>query len=206
MPVKFLGKQPYQDCFNAMKIFTQNRTESTTDEIWVVEHPPVYTQGLNGKPEHLLSSNIETVQTDRGGQVTYHGEGQLIIYLLIDLRRASLGVKELVHIMEQAIINFLADYQIQANAREDAPGVYVKQQKIASLGLKIKKHCSYHGLALNIDMDLSPFQLINPCGLQGMQMTQLKEQINKNVKPPSKNIVEKQLLTHLTKLLPTISL
>lgn len=206
MPVKFLGKQPYLNCFNAMKTFTQNRIASTADEIWLVEHPSVYTQGLNGKPEHLLSTDIETVQTDRGGQVTYHGEGQLIIYLLIDLRRASLGVKELVHIMEQAIINYLAEYQIQANAREGAPGVYVKQQKIASLGLKIKKHCSYHGLALNIDMDLSPFQLINPCGLQGIQMTQLKEQINKNTKLPNKNIVEKQLLTHLTKLLPTISL
>jgi len=181
MPVKNLGKQPYLEVYKKMQNFTANRTKTTADEIWLVEHPSVFTQGLNGKPEHLLCTDIEIVPTDRGGQVTYHGEGQLIIYLLIDLKRASLGIKELIHIMEQAIINFLADFKITAKAKVDAPGVYIANKKIASLGLKVKKFCSYHGLAINIDMDLSPFKLINPCGLKGMQMTQLA-----NLTPPPK--------------------
>ena len=202
MPIQYLGKQPYLETFQAMKLFTENRTNSTADEFWVIEHPAVFTQGLNGKAEHLLSSNINTVQTDRGGQITYHAEGQLIIYLLIDLKRASLGVRELIHTMENAIINFLADLQIKANAREDAPGVYVNKEKIASLGLKIKKHCSYHGLAINIDMDLTPFQQINPCGLKGMTMTKLQN----HAQIPEENQLQQKMIQHLTKLLPTIRL
>lgn len=202
MPIKLLGTRAYIDVFKDMQLFTANRTDKTLDEIWLVEHPAVFTQGLNGKKHHLLSPKIKVVQTDRGGQVTYHGEGQLIIYLLIDLKRASLGIKELVHIMEQAIINFLADFDLQAKARDDAPGVYIDDKKIASLGLKIKKFRSYHGLAINIDMDLSPFKQINPCGLEGMQMTQLAD----FTPPPPKKILEQQMLQHLTKLLPAISL
>lgn len=202
MPIRFLGNQAYANTFQAMKDFTNQRDDNTADEIWLVEHPSVYTQGLNGNPEHLLSTQIQTVQTDRGGQITYHGEGQMIIYLLIDLKRASLGVKQLINTMEQAIINFLSDFQITALARTDAPGVYIDDQKIASLGIKVKKSRSYHGLAINIDMDLAPFQLINPCGLTGMQMTQLKN----HTLLPHKKMIEQKMLNHLTKLLPTIRL
>lgn len=202
MPIRFLGTQTYSDTFQSMKSFTEQRLNTTLDEIWLVEHPAVYTQGLNGKPEHLLTSNIQTVQTDRGGQVTFHGKGQLIVYLLLDLKRANLGVKQLINTMENAIIVFLADFQIQAQARTDAPGVYVSNQKIASLGIKVKKSCSYHGLAINIDMDLTPFLLINPCGLAGMQMTQLKD----HTKLPNQQDLQQKFLKHLTELLPTIRL
>jgi len=173
--IQHLGLQPYLETWQAMQSFTQNRTATTVDELWVVEHPPVYTQGLNGQAEHLLNPDpqIPIIQTDRGGQITYHGPGQLIIYFLIDLKRRKLGVRALVTLMEQSLIQMLASYGIEAQARADAPGVYVQGKKIASLGLKIKKQGSYHGLALNIDMDLSPFQAINPCGLSGMEMTQL---------------------------------
>jgi lipoyl(octanoyl) transferase len=158
-----------------MRDFTEQRNDDTSDELWIVEHSAVLTQGLNGSPDHLLQPvhNIPIVQTDRGGQITYHGPGQLVIYILFDLKRAKLGVRALVTLIEESIIEYLQQLGITANARADAPGVYVNQQKIASLGLKIRKQKSYHGLALNIDMDLSPFTLINPCGLNGMQMTQL---------------------------------
>lgn len=173
--IQHLGLQPYLQTWQAMQSFTQNRTATTADELWVVEHPPVYTQGLNGQAEHLLNPDpqIPIIQTDRGGQITYHGPGQLIIYFLIDLKRRKLGVRALITLMEQSLIQFLASYGIEAQARADAPGVYVQGQKIASLGLKVKKQGTYHGLALNIDMNLSPFQAINPCGLSGMEMTQL---------------------------------
>lgn len=171
------GLQDYESTWLAMQEFTDTRTAETPDELWIVEHPPVYTQGLNGKAEHLLNPSLEIpiVQTDRGGQITYHGPGQLIIYALIDLKRRKLGVRALVTLLENAIIDFLAKREINAIAREDAPGVYVNGKKIASLGLKIRKQKSYHGLALNVDMDLAPFQAINPCGLLGMQMAQLKD-------------------------------
>lgn len=177
MYIKQLGHQPYQTTWQAMQDFTNQRDEDTADELWIVEHPPVFTQGLNGKAEHLLqlAPNIPLVQTDRGGQVTYHGPGQLVIYVLVDLKRNQLGVRALVTLIEEAIIDLLSHFDIEAIARADAPGVYVNGNKIASLGLKIRKQKSYHGLALNVDMDLSPFQMINPCGLQGMQMTQLNE-------------------------------
>jgi len=172
--IKQLGLQPYEKIWQAMQTFTDQRSTETQDEIWLVQHPPVFTQGLNGKVEHILQqSDIPIVQTDRGGQVTYHAPGQAIVYVLIDLKRAKLGVRALVTELENSIIEYLKLLNIDAKARADAPGVYVSGKKIASLGLKIRKQRSYHGLALNVDMDLSPFNLVNPCGLAGMQMTQL---------------------------------
>jgi len=172
--IKNLGLQPYEQTWQAMQSFTDNRDSSTPDEFWVVEHPPVFTQGLNGKAEHLLKqTNIPIVHTDRGGQITYHAPGQAIVYVLIDLKRAKLGVRALVTKIENSIIEYLHRLGINAQARKDAPGVYVNGNKIASLGLKIRKQRSYHGLALNVDMNLTPFKTVNPCGLKGMQMTQL---------------------------------
>lgn len=176
--VRQLGRRPYQPVWDAMKAFTDNRTSDTPDEFWVVEHDPVYTQGQAGKAEHLLSpGDIPVVQSDRGGQVTYHGPGQLVLYVLVDVRRSKLSVRELVTCLETAIINTLAKSDIQAYAKADAPGVYVTNElgleaKLASLGLRIRKGCSFHGLALNINMDMTPFLCINPCGYAGMAMTQ----------------------------------
>ncbi|MCF6345724.1 MAG: lipoyl(octanoyl) transferase LipB [Thiomicrorhabdus sp.] len=183
--IQHLGLQPYETTWQAMKDFTESRQENTPDALWLVEHPPVFTQGLSGKAEHLLqqNDNIPVIQTDRGGQITFHAPGQLIIYVLLDLKRAKLGVRALVTLIEQSMIEYLQQLGITASARQDAPGVYVNQQKIASLGLKIRKQKSYHGLALNVDMDLSPFKFINPCGLVNMQMTQISEQLKD--KPPS---------------------
>lgn len=166
--------------WQAMKDFTQSRTEYTPDEIWLLQHPPVYTQGIAGKPEHLLANDrdIPVIQTDRGGQITYHGPGQLIAYLLLDMRRLKLGVRELVRCMENAVIDLLQDYQIIAQGRVDAPGVYVADAKIASLGLKIKNRYCYHGIALNVDMDLTPFSTINPCGYNNLSVTQIKDLVN----------------------------
>lgn len=180
--IKQLGLQPYEQTWQAMQDFTLQRNEHTIDEIWLVQHPAVFTQGLNGKAEHILQqSDIPIVQTDRGGQITYHAPGQAIVYVLLDLKRSGLGVRALVTELENAIIEYLKSLGIESNARKDAPGVYVNNKKIASLGLKIKKHRSYHGLALNVAMDLSPFNLVNPCGLQGMQMTQVQDELlNKN--------------------------
>jgi lipoyl(octanoyl) transferase len=172
--IRQLGRQPYVPVFEAMQRFTDERQEATSDEVWVLEHEPVFTQGVAGKAEHVLApGDIPVVQVDRGGQVTYHGPGQLVIYLLLNLRRLKLGVRELVTLMEQLIIDLLAEEGIVAYARPDAPGVYVEGSKIASLGLRIRRGCSFHGLALNVDMDLSPFERINPCGYQGQDMTQL---------------------------------
>lgn len=167
----------YDSAWQAMKDFTTRRMPLTDDEIWLLQHPPVYTQGIAGRPEHLLvESEIPVIRTDRGGQITYHGPGQLIAYLLLDIRRLKLGIRELVRRMENAVIQVLADYDIEAQSRNDAPGVYVGTAKIASLGLKIKKNFCYHGIALNIDMDLQPFAAINPCGYAGMPVTQMKDQ------------------------------
>ncbi|WP_321324530.1 lipoyl(octanoyl) transferase LipB [Thiomicrorhabdus sp.] len=201
--IKPLGLQPYEQTWQAMQSFTDNRQPETPDELWIVEHPPVFTQGLNGKAEHILqSSDIPIVQTDRGGQITYHAPGQVIIYVLVDLKRAKLGVRALVTMLENSIIEYLATFNISSQARADAPGVYVDGQKIASLGLKIRKQKSYHGLALNVDMDLSPFKLVNPCGLQGMQMTQLSNLLSAE-KLPKTQQVGQQLAEILNKQIQT---
>ena len=174
--IRYLGLQPYQTTWQAMSDFTEQRGADTIDEIWLVEHPSVFTQGLAGKAEHLLTqTNIPIVKSDRGGQITYHAPGQLIAYLLINIRRKDFNVRSLVSIIEQGIIDLLADFNVIAIAKPDAPGVYVDGKKIASLGLKIRKGCSFHGLALNVDMDLSPFLQINPCGYAGLEMTQCRD-------------------------------
>lgn len=175
--IKSMGLVDYDSAWQAMKVFTAGRVPQADDEIWFLQHPPVYTQGIAGKPEHLLAESvIPVIKTDRGGQITYHGPGQLIAYLLLDIRRRKLGVRELVRRMENAVILVLAGYGIKAYGRDDAPGVYVGSAKIASLGLKIKKHFCYHGIALNVDMDLQPFSAINPCGYAGLPVTQMKDQ------------------------------
>jgi len=174
--IRQLGQQPYEPVSRAMHDFTDARDETTPDEIWLVEHPGVFTQGQAGKAEHLLvPGDIPVIQSDRGGQVTYHGPGQQVMYVLLNLRRRKLGVRELVTILELTVVNTLADIGIEAYPRADAPGVYVAGRKICSLGLRIRKGCSFHGLALNIDMDLSPFLRINPCGYAGLEMTQVKD-------------------------------
>jgi lipoyl(octanoyl) transferase len=175
--VRDLGLTGYEPTWQAMKRFTDGRTRETADEIWLVQHSPVFTQGQSGKPEHLLlPGDIPVVQVDRGGQVTYHGPGQLVAYLLLDVRRLGFGVRELVTRIEHSLIDLLAGYGVSAAAKADAPGVYVDGAKIASLGLRIRNGCSFHGLALNVDMDLDPFKRINPCGYAGLAMTQLREQ------------------------------
>jgi len=172
--IRNLGLQPYDPVSRAMHDFTDMRTDTTQDEIWLVQHHPVFTQGQAGKAEHVLAAgDIPVVQSDRGGQVTYHGPGQQVMYVLIDLKRRKLGVRELVTLLEQTVVNTLAEVGIEAYPRADAPGVYVQGKKICSLGLRIRKGCSFHGLALNIDMDLAPFLRINPCGYAGMEMTQV---------------------------------
>lgn len=171
-----LGLIDYEPTWQAMQRFTDGRDRQTPDEIWLVQHPPVFTQGQSGKPEHLLlPGDIPVVQVDRGGQVTYHGPGQLVVYLLLDVRRLGFGVRELVTRIENSLIDLLASYGVTAAARPEAPGVYVDGAKIASLGLRIRNGCSFHGLALNVDMDLEPFQRINPCGYAGLAMTQLRD-------------------------------
>ena len=174
--VKFLGTVDYETTWHAMREFTTTRTADTRDEIWLLQHPPTYTQGQAGLPEHLLNAcNIPVVKIDRGGQITYHGPGQIVAYLLLDLRRWKINVRELVRLMEQSVIDILAGYNIAAAGRVDAPGVYVGDAKIAALGLKIKHGCCYHGLSFNIDMDLTPYDFINPCGYKGLRVTQLKD-------------------------------
>ncbi len=174
--VKALGMVDYEPTWRAMQRFTAERTADTVDEIWLVQHPPTYTLGQAGKPEHLLNpTGIPVVKIDRGGQITYHGPGQIVAYLLLDLRRWKINVRELVRLMEQAVVDLLADYGVQAEGCEDAPGVYVDNAKIAALGLKIKNGCCYHGLAFNVDMELSPYTHINPCGYQGLKVTQCIE-------------------------------
>ena len=174
MNIRHLGIQLYDDVWLKMKDFTLNREEQTPDELWLLEHFPVYTQGQSGKPEHILNHNlIPIIQSDRGGQVTYHGPGQLVAYVLMDIRRRNLGIRSLVSNLEHILISVLAHYQIKANTRCGAPGVYVEEKKIASIGLRVKNGCTYHGIALNVSMDLNPFLDINPCGFAQMQMTQI---------------------------------
>ena len=168
-----LGRQPYEAVYARMRAFTAERTLQTADELWFVEHPPVFTLGQASKPEHLLApGDIPVVQSNRGGQVTYHGPGQLVVYPLLDLQRLGYGIRSLVTRLETAMIDTLAGYGITAAARADAPGVYVAGQKIGSVGLRVSRGCCYHGLSLNVNMDLEPFSRINPCGLRGMEMTQ----------------------------------
>lgn len=170
--VRRLGQRDYQPTWQAMRDFTDGRSAETPSELWVVEHPAVFTQGQAGKPEHLLDpGDIPVVQTDRGGQVTYHGPGQLVVYLLISLREAGIGIRGLVTIMEQSIIGLLAEHDLASEARSDAPGVYVNGKKIASLGLRVRRGFTYHGLALNVVNDLGPFSRINPCGYPGLDVT-----------------------------------
>ena len=175
--VRKLGLAGYEPTWRAMRDFTAGRTADTPDEIWLLQHPRVYTLGVAGKPEHLprVDHGIPVVRSDRGGQVTYHGPGQLVIYLLLDMRRRGLSVRPLVRMMEQAVIDVLAVFGIAAHGRNDAPGVYVGEAKIAALGLRIRNGCCYHGLALNVDMDLSPFDAINPCGYPGLEVTQTRD-------------------------------
>ncbi len=174
MNIVKLGLKDYSDTWQAMKDFTDARTSDTEDELWIVEHPSVFTQGIAGKVEHELNINhIPIVKTDRGGQITYHGPGQLVIYCLVDLRRRGLGVKQMVNALEQSVIQLLKGYNIDAHLEQGAPGVYVDRAKIAALGLKVKHGKTYHGLSVNIDMDLTPFEQINPCGYQGLAVTQL---------------------------------
>ena len=174
--VRRLGRVDYEPTWRAMQDFTASRAPETPDELWIVEHPPVYTLGQAGKPEHILEDvGIPIVKIDRGGQVTYHGPGQVVIYLLLDLQRLKIKVRELVTAIEQAVIDFLAAQGVAAERRAGAPGVYVGDAKIAALGLKIKNGCSYHGLALNVDMDLYPFTAINPCGYAGLTVTQTRD-------------------------------
>ncbi len=172
--VRQLGTQEYIPTWQAMKNFTDNRQSNTLDEIWLLEHPPVFTQGQAGKPEHILNpGNIPIVQTDRGGQVTYHGPGQLVMYVLFDLKQLNVGIRQLVNKLETSVIKVLYDYHISAKTRCDAPGVYVNESKICSIGLRIRRGCSYHGIAFNIAMDLEPFSRINPCGFQNLTVSQI---------------------------------
>lgn len=197
MKIVQLGTRDYEPVFNAMKQFNEQRTPDTEDELWVVEHNPVFTQGLAGKPEHLLfSSSIPVVQIDRGGQITYHGLGQLVVYTLIDFKRRKQSVRHIVSALENAIIATLAEYGIASANDPDRPGVYVGERKIASLGLRIKNGSVYHGLALNVNMDLEPFHQINPCGYAGLEMVQIADLVQPC--PPLSEVAEK-LTAHLVR-------
>ena len=203
--VRRLGIRDYREIWQQMQDFTDNRDEHTPDEIWLVQHPAVFTQGQAGRPEHLLNpTNIPIVQSDRGGQITYHGIGQQIMYVLIDIKRHKargndLNVRQLVSSLEQSVIRTLSDYGIDAYAKADAPGVYINEKKICSLGLRIRKGCSFHGLALNINMDLSPFHNINPCGYAGLEMCQLADFIDPQEAQCDK--VSPKLIAYFTELL-----
>ena len=196
--VRHLGRVPYLSTWQAMQRFTDERTSETPDEIWLLEHDAVFTLGMNADPAHVLTAgDIPVVKVDRGGQVTYHGPGQLVVYPLIDLRRAALGVRDIVTALEQSVILCVARYGIAATTRPKAPGVYVNEAKIASLGIRVRRGASYHGLALNVSMDLEPFQRINPCGYEGLAMTQLSALGG----PTDLSRVAADLLTDLTSTL-----
>ena len=175
MKTSFLGRQDYVPLWHAMRAFTDERDKSTPDEIWFCEHPPVFTLGLNAAKEHLLApGDIPVVQIDRGGQVTFHGPGQLMVYPLIDIRRAKIGVRTLVTALEQSVVDLAAEFGVEAAAKPEAPGVYVRGDKLASVGLRIRRGASFHGMALNVDVDMEPFSRINPCGYRGLEMTDLR--------------------------------
>ena len=195
--IKEKGLQDYTSTWQEMVSFTENRSDQTEDELWTLEHKSVFTQGLSGKPEHLLrKSEIDVIQSDRGGQITYHGPGQLIVYCLIDIKRLGIGVKEMVRIIEKSIIDLLGDYSIPSHKIAGAPGVYVDGSKIAALGLKVKRGKTYHGLSLNVDMNLSPYKLINPCGYRDLNVTQMSNLTDNNLELDK---IKKQLAQHLTK-------
>jgi len=192
--IRHLGRRDYEPTWRAMQQFTSERGEDTPDEIWFTEHPPVFTLGLNAAPEHLLApGDIDVINVDRGGQVTYHGPGQLMIYPLIDLRRAGLGVRDVVTALEQAVIRLLDDHGVNAVCRKNAPGVYVDEKKVASVGLRIRRGATYHGMALNVDMDLEPFSRINPCGYEGLEVIDLA----RLGVPISGNELRREMLDHL---------
>jgi lipoyl(octanoyl) transferase len=196
--IRQLNTMDYSQVWHAMKYFTDNRDDSIADELWLVEHPPVFTQGQAGKAEHLLvPGDIDVVNVDRGGQVTYHGPGQQVIYFMINLRRKKLGVRQLVTLIENSLVSGLAEFDINAYAKVDAPGVYVAEKKIASLGLRVRKGCSFHGLAINVNMDLSPFLRINPCGYAGLEMVQTADLHG----PTDTTSVANTLVKHLITLL-----
>jgi len=174
--VRRLGRVDYEPTWRAMQRFTNERDASSPDEIWFLEHPRVFTLGMNASPAHVLApGDIPVVQIDRGGQVTYHGPGQLVVYPLVDLRRAKLGVRDIVTALERSVIQCVREFGITAEARRGAPGIYVGERKLGSIGIRVRRHCSYHGLAVNVNLDLEPFQRINPCGYQGLEMTQLAD-------------------------------
>jgi lipoyl(octanoyl) transferase len=195
--IKEKGLQDYNSTWQEMVSFTENRNNHTEDELWTLEHWSVFTQGLSGKPEHLLKdTEIEVIKSDRGGQITYHGPGQLIVYCLIDIKRLGIGVKQMVSIIEKSIIDLLSEYSISSHKIPGAPGVYVDGSKIAALGLKVKRGKTYHGLSLNVDMNLSPYSLINPCGYKDLKITQMS---NLTDNKPDLDKIKKQLTKNLTK-------
>jgi lipoyl(octanoyl) transferase len=197
MKIKEKGLQDYNSTWQEMVSFTENRNNHTEDELWTLEHRSVFTQGLSGKSEHLLKeTEIEVIKSDRGGQITYHGPGQLIVYCLIDIKRLGIGVKQMVSIIEKSIIDLLSDYSISSHKIPGAPGVYVDGSKIAALGLKVKRGKTYHGLSLNVDMNLSPYSLINPCGYKDLKITQMS---NLTDNKPDLDKIKKQLTKNLTK-------
>jgi lipoyl(octanoyl) transferase len=196
--VRTLGMQDYEPLWRGMQQFTESRSSQTPDEIWFTEHPPVFTLGLNASRDHLLApGNIPVIQVDRGGQVTYHGPGQLMIYPMIDIKRARLGVRDLVTALERTVIDLAAEYKIEATCRKDAPGVYVEGRKIASVGLRVRRGASYHGMALNIDIDLEPFSRINPCGFSDLEVTDLKSLGINASRSEIQTRVQEHLLRHL---------
>jgi len=198
LTIRHFGLMDYAPAWQEMQDFTESRNANTPDELWFLEHPPVFTLGRNGKQEHLHNTgDIPVINVDRGGQVTYHGPGQLIVYPLLNIKRRQLGVQSLVKILEQSVIDLLADYSLIAQRREKAPGVYIDNRKLAALGLRIRKGCSFHGLSLNVDMDLSPFSMIDPCGYSGLEVTQLK---NLGINA-SMETISTQFLTHFERLL-----
>ena len=198
--VRRLGRVAYEPVWQDMQRFTAERDADTADELWLLEHPPVFTLGRNGKPEHVHDTgDIPIIQVDRGGQVTYHGPGQLVAYLLLDLNRRGLGVQSLVRLLEQAVIDLLAAHAVRGERRDKAPGVYVDGRKIAALGLRVRRGCSFHGLSLNVDMDLAPFNMINPCGYRGLEVTQTSAL---GIDAPVDDIAT-QLSRHIGRLLET---
>ena len=195
--IRQLGLKPYQPVLEQMRAFTDTRDSQCADELWVLEHPPVYTLGQAGNPAHILDAGeIEIVQADRGGQVTYHGPGQLVVYVLVDLRRLGFGVRALVNMLESTVVAFLRDRGIEANSDPEAPGVYVEGQKVAALGLRVRRGCSFHGLSINVDMDLEPFSRINPCGYADLRVTQLRDLgVFTNVADTAKEVTERLVRT-----------
>lgn len=192
--IRRLGQKDYETCWHAMQQFTRERDENTMDELWLLEHPPVFTQGQNGKAEHVIDPGpIPVIQVDRGGQVTYHGPGQWVVYALVDLRRKKMTTRGIVTALEQSIIDLLASYHLLAEAKPEAPGVYIQHKKICSIGLRIRKGCSYHGLAFNVSIDLAPFSRINPCGFKALEITRLADWVD----PITPHILETQLVAYL---------